>query len=405
MLEVTPHQDLAPALQSNAPLTVELLNLEAAAAYVAQWRHLAETCIEPNIFLDPDFALPAARHIAHKKPPRFLFVWETEASGQRKLVGLFPLAHARPAGRLFAPRIWTHEQAPLGTPLLDGGRAKDALAAVFAYCRTQSKDAGLLFPLLPQEGETARLLREGAAAEDRAIDIFAAHQRACLSAGPDPQHYLEKSVTSNRRRKLKRAHKLLEARGALTFQIATAPDQIRAAAEAFLDLEAKGWKGRRGTAFLKSPERAAFASEIAEKLTIHAKYSVASLNLNGRPLAVGLILKSGHRAFWWKIAYDEAFATYSPGVLLAVELTRVLLTDTTIEMTDSCAQADHPMIDHIWSERMGIADLLVAVDAEYPKKFAAFARRESLRRNLRSHLKAAVLGLRQRLRGATHAPN
>lgn len=406
MLELLPGQNGAQADPAAAPLTVELLSPEAAAAYLPQWRNLAETCLEPNVFLDPDYALPAARHIAHKKPPRFLFVWENQSSDRRKLVGLCPLGHMGVAGRFLPTRIWTHEQAPLGTPLLDRDLAEDALTAIFAYCRTHLQPgAGLLFPMLPQEGETARLLMASAAADGRAIQILAAHQRACLNAGPEPQRYLDASITSNRRRKLKRARKLLEARGTLTFRVLNEPDEIRVAAETFLDLEAKGWKGRRGTAFLKSPERAAFAHEVAMKLAGRGKYFVVSLDLAGRPLAMGLVLKSGGRAFWWKIAYDEAFATYSPGVLLTLELTRVLLTHAAITMADSCAQADHPMIDHIWSERMGIADVLVAVSAKTPEKFAALARRENLRRALRSRLKDAVLGLRRWKRRLARVPN
>ena len=32
-----------------------------------------------------------------------------------------------------------------------------------------------------------------------------------------------------------------------------------------------------------------------------------------------------------------------------------------IARVDSCATADHPMIDHIWRERLALADLLVRV--------------------------------------------
>jgi hypothetical protein len=407
VLELLPHQGRSQpysaaatyGFQLTTPLTVELLTPQEAAAFVTQWRHLAETCLEPNVFLNPDFALPAARHIAHKKPPRFLFVWEAETGGQRRLAGVCPLAHAGPFARFLPTRIWTHKQTVLGTPLLDRGHAEDVFAAIFTYCRTHlPKSAGLLFPMLPQEGELTQVLMAGAAADGRGIEIFAAHRRACLTPGPDSQNYLDTSISSNRRRKLKRARKLLEARGMLTFRVATAPHDIQAATETFLAIEAKGWKGRHGTAFLNSPELAAFAREVAAQLGAGGQYIAASLHLDGQALAVGLILKSGGRAFWWKIAYDETFAIHSPGALLACEVTQLLLADTQILLTDSCTQDDDPMIDHIWSERMGIADILVAVSAEHPKKFAALARRETLRRTLRSRLKAAVLCLQQRMR-------
>jgi len=45
-------------------LDVEILDAEAAAAHVAEWGRLAADCLEPNGFLEPGFALPAARHLA-----------------------------------------------------------------------------------------------------------------------------------------------------------------------------------------------------------------------------------------------------------------------------------------------------------------------------------------------------
>lgn len=401
MHEPSPSQDNPPTSsasgqhggEARAPLTVECLGPSQAEAYIGEWRKLAETCIEPNVFLDPDFALPSARYLT--KAPRFLFVWDGTAEHHR-LIGLCPLAHSGTGGRFFPARLWTHDQAPLGTPLLAAERAEDTLDAIFAWCQTQfGTGAGLIFPMLLQEGAVAGALRESAAAEGREILTLDAGNRACLRHGPEPQKYLDASIHSNRRRKLKRARKLLEARGALTFRVATTPEDVQAANEAFLDLEAKGWKGRRGTAFLKSAEGAAFAREVASKLAAGGKYMVVSLALDAQVLAAGLVLKSGNRAFWWKIAYDEAFAHYSPGVLLASEGTRFLLSDANIALTDSCTQGAHSMIEHIWSERMGIADILMAVGAAHPERFELLARRERLRRALRSRLKAVVLWLRQ----------
>ncbi len=418
MLQLLSHQDVpledvplagavagASFIRAAVPMTVEVLRPDAAGAYAAEWRRLAEDCLEPNIFLEPGFALAAARHLAKRRAPRFLFVWEGDTAGQRKLLAVCPLVPAGHFASFLPARIWTHEQAPLGTPLLDRTRAEEALAAIFAYCRAHlPRAAGLMFPTLPQEGAVAQLLVAGAAADGREIQIYGAHQRAILGAGQEPQSYLERSITSVRRRKLKRARKLLEARGMVTFRVLREPSEIGDAAEAFLVLEAKGWKGRRGTAFLKSPERAAFARELVAKLASEGKYFIASLDLDGKPLAMALMLESGGRAYWWKVTYDEGFATYSPGVLLTLELTRVLLSDTKIALTDSCASADHPMIDHIWSERIAIADFLIAVDADRPQRFAAFATLEQLRRTLRGRLKGIVLRLRRWKRALGHAP-
>jgi hypothetical protein len=42
---------------------------------------------------------------------------------------------------------------------------------------------------------------------------------------------------------------------------------------------------------------------------------------------MGIVLRSRDRAFFWKIAYDEAFAAQSPGVQLALETTQIQQAD------------------------------------------------------------------------------
>jgi CelD/BcsL family acetyltransferase involved in cellulose biosynthesis len=380
------------ALQGMRPMRVESLTAEAAATHVADWRSLATHCLEPNVFLEPDFALAAARHLAGEEAPRFLFVW-TESD---ELIGVCPLEQAAGLGRLLPQRIWTHDQAPLGTPLLDRARAKDALGAILSYARLHlPENAGLMFPLLAQDGPVEQLLSDWAASENCDLQNFAPRQRPVLYARADAKTFLENSVTSARRRKLKKARSQLEAQGVLNFRIFQTPSEIERAAEAFFELEAKGWKGRRGTAFLQAPQRSAFAREMASKLAGENKFFIGSLELDGQPLAMSLMLRTGNRAFWWKITYDESFAIYSPGVLLAVEMTQYLLADPTIALTDSCASDENPMIEHIWSDRMTLADVLVGIDPRQKSKFAALARRESLYRGLRCRLKKILHKIRR----------
>jgi hypothetical protein len=85
------------------------------------------------------------------------------------------------------------------------------------------------------------------------------------------------------------------------------------------------------------------------------------LTLDGRALASGLVIKQRDTALFFKIAYDEAFARFSPGVQLTVELTRRLAADPAIAYADSTALPGHPMIDHVWRERRRVGDVLLPV--------------------------------------------
>jgi hypothetical protein len=102
--------------------------------------------------------------------------------------------------------------------------------------------------------------------------------------------------------------------------------------------------------------------------------------LNGQPIAVCVTLMSGNTAWCWKIAYSEGVSRYSPGVLLVVELTEKLLADRAVARTDSCATAGHPMIDHIWRERLTVSDMLIEVKPQ-AIPFGLTCKLETLRRS------------------------
>jgi CelD/BcsL family acetyltransferase involved in cellulose biosynthesis len=373
-------------------LSLDIVGPEAAAAHIGEWRQLAANCLEPNCFLEPGFALPAANHLAKGHPPHFILVWEGPA--RHKLLGLCPVALPRPFVPFAQARIWTHAQAPLGTPLLDRHRAEETLAAIFAFLRQRSKSAGVMFSSLPLDGATARLVMALAAAEGRPVHQFAVHRRAILSGSVDRNYDLEGSFRSKRRKNLNGTRRRLEAEGAVSFRLSSEPEELGVEGERFLALEAKGWKGRRGTALLKSPARTSFANGVIAALAGERKCRIASLDCGGRPVAMAIVLQSGERGFFWKIAYDEAFAAFSPGVLLTLELSRALLADRGLALIDSCATADHPMIDHLWKQRMTLADVFVANGTD-GKRFSTAVAFEHARHNLRGLLKRVMQRLRQ----------
>jgi hypothetical protein len=97
-----------------------------------------------------------------------------------------------------------------------------------------------------------------------------------------------------------------------------------------------------------------------------------------RTIAAGIVLTSGRGAWFWKIAHDESAARASPGVQLTRDLTETLLRDPAVGWCDSCATADHAMIDAIWRERRPMVDALFALAPG--RDFALVCRLEGLRR-------------------------
>jgi len=85
-----------------------------------------------------------------------------------------------------------------------------------------------------------------------------------------------------------------------------------------------------------------------------------SLELDGVPIAMLATLLAGETAFSFKTAFDETYARFSPGVLLQLE-NLSLLNDPAVAWCDSCAAADHPMIDSLWRERRAIGRFSIAI--------------------------------------------
>jgi CelD/BcsL family acetyltransferase involved in cellulose biosynthesis len=185
------------------------------------------------------------------------------------------------------------------------------------------------------------------------------HERALLAPAGERAGYIEQALPRKKLKELGRQLRRLGDEAAVAWDIARDAAAIGAALADFLALEAAGWKGRAGTAAASSPAIRAFLEAAVSALACEGQSEVIRLMLAGRAIAALIVLRSGDTAWCWKIAYDEQHARASPGVQLMLEATKALLAEPGLTRVDSCAAPDHPMIDHIWRERLPLADRLV----------------------------------------------
>lgn len=338
------------------------------------WRDLARRADEPNVFLEPAFALAAARHLGGGDVGAL-----TLHEGGR-LLALLPgrvegLAAARPVPVFVA---WTHPFAPLSLPLLDREAAADAMPVLIeALGLVPGAPRAALFSLLPEAGMAACLIARTAEAAGRPVLRLDAHARAVLLPGAAP---------ARASKELRRQRRRLAEAGTLAHETATAPGAVQAALAEFVALEERGWKGRAGTAAACDPAAARFISQAVAALAAEGKACIDRLVLDGRTIAAAITLFSGDRAWFWKIAYDETLARFSPGVQVTLDLGAALAADRGLVLVDSCAIAHHPMIDRLWAGRMAVADWLVPLAG--PASFALAAAAERARRAARAPLRA-----------------
>ena len=365
---------------------VELRRLDELAAFASDLRELTARALAPNAFYEPSFM--AASAPVFGRDVMAGLVWRRGVPA--RLIGFFPVAIERRRYGIKMPVLvgWTHPYGPLGTPLIDRESGDAAVAAWLDHLAADpTLPKLLLMPYLPAEGDIARAFDAAVAHRDGRSEHFALHRRALLAPQDDRAGYLDHAIPHKKRKELRRLRKRLADTGTLTSTTTADPSALTAALLDFLALEASGWKGRAGTAAQRNDTVRCFVLEAVSALAAEGKASVSRLALDGRAIAAIVTLRSGDAAWCWKIAYDETFSRASPGVQLLLDVTDDLLADTSIARADSCATADHPMIDHVWRERLALSDRLMCVAKCDPTLFSHLCRLESLRRTAIDTLK------------------
>ena len=372
---------------------VEVVDLKRAAACDGAWRGLSARALEANIFAEPDFILSAFSHFARADRLRLLFVWRDES--QQQLIGVVVLEFPRIAVGFGMARIWQSDQAGLAALILDRDAAEQALTAVLDWLiEARPKTIGLMLPTADASGPTiaaaqALGLRRGAQSH-----LFGQKSRAILIAAGKLARGFEGALPKKRLKEWARQSRRLKERGEVAFR--TASDE--AAIEKFLALEAGGWKGAQHTALGADAGLAAFTRSMLAGLAQRGRLAIHLLERDGEALAIGVVLRAGDRAFYWKTAYDEAYAEYSPGLQLTLELSRMQQRDSAIAATDSCAIEGHPMIDRLWTARLALVDCVIALHPGPARRLRVWLAAEIARRRLKEAAKQLINPLRGRKR-------
>ncbi|MEQ8699260.1 MAG: GNAT family N-acetyltransferase [Bauldia litoralis] len=329
--------------------SVATLSPAEATASIDGWRDLATRSAEANVFFHPGFLLPAIDHL----DPTVTVA--TVRCGNGDLVALAPVVSARLGKIAPATRIWVHDYGPLGSPLVDPSMLDTGADGLIRCAGAGS----LVIPDLPLQGPVVAALIEAASRADRPCEIVDEHARAVLNRRGDGPADSRAALPTGRRKELARQMRRLGDLGAVTIETATNHDRVRARFEEFLVLEMDSWKGEAGTALASRAATAAFAREVVFNRSERGTVRIVSIRLGDKPVAIVVCFVAGATAYTWKIAHDARFARYSPGAQLMLEAGDSLLADPAIASVDSCASANHPMIDALWRDRIGLGTLVV----------------------------------------------
>ncbi|KRQ13541.1 GNAT family N-acetyltransferase [Bradyrhizobium sp. DASA03076] len=359
MVDIAHQAAINPASAEDA--TAALVPLTAIEP--GQWRALAQRAVEPNGYYLPAWELAVSATARGRIGASALPV---RAGASRRLIGLMPVVSLWRACKIPLPALVNaHPYGTLCSPLIDRDVPAEAATGLLQRAREAGAHA-LVLRDVALDGAAMGAIKEALGRAGLRPRVLGSHVRASLDATQDGDRLLHAALGAKRLKELRRQRRRLAEHGAISFDVARKVEEIGPALEIFLQLEASGWKGKRGTALLQDTGDAAFIRRAVPALAETAQCEIVSLRAGTIPVAAGIVLRHQDRAFFFKLGIDERFAKYSPGVQLTLDLTRHLCADPTIASADSTASADHPMINPIWRDRLAIGDVLIPLRRHGP---------------------------------------
>jgi hypothetical protein len=331
---------------------VELLRRpEELSALVADWESLAAESAQPNPFYEHWMLLPALAAFG-AGALRCFAVWQDGV-----LAGLFPMRYepryrGLPVGVL---TTWRHRNMMIGTPLLREKTAAQCLAAFLAEVPAPLVE----FELIPTDGAFYSALTEAAPPAGVAWFVRDAYARAVLARERDPRSRFNSNMKNN----LRRWEKGLRAAGELKPVSLQPGDDVGRWAADFMELEASGWKGKAGTALSCRDDDRRFVAEVLPEAHRRGRLRISGLDLAGRALARHIMLGAGEGAFTFKIAYDEAYSSFAPGIVGEVENVRQFMETPGPRWLDSNTAPESKNYARVWKERRTVQTIALGLRA------------------------------------------
>lgn len=318
-------------------------------AVVEAWRDLGARAAEPNPCNEPDFVLPAMRHLPDGHRVKLLVAMAGDQMDA--CLPVLPVARWRKKVPLPALAAWNHPYQLLGSPLVDRTRPVEALTALLRL--RGMKRAPALFLSIEDMGDggpVAAALTEAAAAVRGRVLRWESWERATLTrADAAPP-------AAGRHKRVRRQRRALEREAGPATVVDRA--QQEGVVERFMALEASGWKGRAGTALTSRPGDAAFFREVCERFTRAGRLEMRCLEVASGPVAMQTALRAGDGIFHFKVAFDETYGDYSPGVQLLVDFADGF-PEETIGFRDSCTAASNVTESQVWPGRRALSTAVV----------------------------------------------
>ncbi len=327
------------------------------------WRELAAHSLESNPLFGPDCVIPAATHLPHGE--RINLVVAEEGG---RYFGAFPLlrqgrndADVTPVAGLRRRVLTTNVRRFRfsGTPLLHRDRPDEAARTIFEHLRDTRNltQAGVVFmDSLVHDGEAYAALQGALATCGVRTATYHQWHRPIVRRRSEEEIDHFNSQRTNRRfaRQRRGLEGLLEAPLVLRDR-----SDDPGALEDFLTMESAGYKGREGIDLRSHPGEAEWLVEMCRRLRESGDLCVVSLNGGDQSVAMEVLIRAGDGWLELFTTYDEAFAKFSPGILLQRELFKFVFAHFDADWMDSCTYEGNTTMEFLYPDRLNLVATLV----------------------------------------------
>lgn len=345
---------LAP-VSSPMPRGMTVEPVAALAAQVAAWDGLVNRAAAPHPFYAR--AVIEAHRASGLCPPRLAAVVVREEGAPVALLPFGLRADITGLGAAIAQPFLSPYLTVTAPLVADGSGFADRLDALVQGLARASGGRPWRWPLLATESRVGAGLL---AAMERAgwqVGTVASFERPVLDRRVDYDAFLAGHPHRSRLKDLRRRRRRLEEAATLVLDTATNGAGLERALDAFLALEAAGWKGEAGTALLSRPRTERFARALFRPDGGPVAVRADLLRLDGRVVAASLALVCGGTAHLLKTAYDEALRAQAPGLVLEDAIVRAVHADGFAERLDS-ATMPGSALESLYPERERIAEII-----------------------------------------------
>jgi len=344
-------------------------DLQTLSGFVPAWEDLAAAAIEPNVFYEHWMLLPALEAFGAGKDIAVVLVLihdRHNPDAPTKLGALFPLEPIQRFRKLkvSAVSLWQHLHCYVCTPLVRADSAKASMVEFFRWFQSGGASASLMeLRCISGDGPFHKMLIDLSnelGLRNCVTDIFT---RGLWHAGYDKNTAPESAVSGDLRRRLRRKEKRLRERGRVEHLAVRSEDDVGRWIDEFLQIEASGWKGQRGSALASSESDRRYFTQIVTSAFRRSRLLMLGLNFDDRPIARRCAFVAGEGSFAFKTAYDEEYADFSPETMLEMDSIRQLQTLPGVQWMDSCATTDNFLVNRLTNDRKTIQSLAIGVGA------------------------------------------